>query len=315
MVTLLTSLDRLYTIDGNIATNKEGGIFTGFRKRDKARVVIKKIIKSALKSRYVKVPKGVMPMEALSLYQVRDLKDVVQVIDVCGDADNLIVYLVMNSFSGRQYDLERWLSESGPMESEYTVHQFFTRLLRVVLAIKARNIYHCDLKPGNVLISQQDEPGEDDVFTPTLIDFGSALDARRDIYPPWQWRGTTLYDQPEGFQKSYWNADSLTVWQLGVILFCLVEGRKPFTRAVDIENINVQYKNFRHVSPELRTLMKRMFSYCDTRPSLDELVLDPWFSMTVFPEVELTTGSNLYKYGNDARTKGLTPHYFSNFSH
>jgi serine/threonine-protein kinase len=124
------------------------------------------------------------------------------------------------------------------------------KIARAVHYAHTRGILHRDLKPGNVLL---DERGE-----PLVSDFGLAkfLGADAELTQSGQRLGTPAYMAPEliAAEPSAATVQS-DVWALGILLFELLAGQRPFTG-----------KGFKEVSQQIQTSYPQLRTL---QPTLD----------------------------------------------
>ncbi len=94
--------------------------------------------------------------------------------------------------------------------------RLFRQITQALAYVHAKNVRHCDLKPGNILL--------DKVGRPLLADFGQAH-LETDRSPA---LGTFFYMAPEQAQLSHATADSRwDVYALGALLYAMLTGIPP----------------------------------------------------------------------------------------
>ncbi len=135
---------------------------------------------------------------------------IVRLIDVNAAASP--PYYVMDYIEGES--LAQRL-ERGPLAVGEAV-ALFRRLTQALAYVHARGIRHCDLKPGNVLLTARGEP--------MLADFGQAQ-LREEVSPA---LGTFFYMPPEQAQLEQGLPDTRwDVYALGALLYQMLVGRPP----------------------------------------------------------------------------------------
>ena len=149
---------------------------------------------------------------------------VARVSDV-GQLDNGAPYIVMEYLEGS--DLSIWLKQRGPMPAEQAV-DFVLQACEAIADAHALGIVHRDLKPANLFCVQR----SDGQLSIKVLDFGiskvTAPGPGGDMTRTNALVGSPFYMSPEQMQSSK-NVDARTdIWSLGIILFELVAGRRPF---------------------------------------------------------------------------------------
>jgi tRNA A-37 threonylcarbamoyl transferase component Bud32 len=123
------------------------------------------------------------------------------------------------------------------------------KVARGVAAAHAEGIVHRDLKPGNILFDDQGEP--------LVADFGLAKffsEQEVEITVPGQVMGTPAYMSPEqvaGASERIGPASD--VWALGVILYTLLTGKRPFPG----EHRDEVFEQIRQHTPARPRLLRR----------------------------------------------------------
>lgn len=128
-------------------------------------------------------------------------------------------YFVMESIEGQTLS---HLKGSRDSWSEQSALSLVAELGRIVSRLHERGYIHRDLKPSNVIVRDRDS-------ALYLIDFGLARGPDGDSFKTRGPLGTPYYMSPE--QTRLLNRDlspASDVWGLGVILYELVVGRRPF---------------------------------------------------------------------------------------
>ncbi|MGE0582646.1 MAG: protein kinase [Steroidobacteraceae bacterium] len=132
-------------------------------------------------------------------------------------------YLAMEYFP--RGDLKSRLQH--PMAAQAAL-DYVRRIARALAVVHAAGLVHRDLKPPNVMLRDNDDI--------VLIDFGLARTMRAESTTTHtgMLRGSPYYMSPEQAQGAQLDARS-DLYSLGVVLYEMLSGRKPFTGATAIE--------------------------------------------------------------------------------
>lgn len=106
---------------------------------------------------------------------------------------------------------------AGDLDPE-TRWRLVFEIAEVLAFMHRQNVYHCDVKPANVLLSAGDEP------RPVLCDFGQSIG---DGYTPESATGTFLYASPEQLRREEGSIASWDVYSFGVTAWYLLTGDYP----------------------------------------------------------------------------------------
>ncbi len=132
--------------------------------------------------------------------------------------DNDQVYIVQEYIEGQ--NLAQWAASQSRSWEEIT-----RRLIEIATAVDyvhRQGFYHRDLKPGNILIDTEGHAH--------VADFGLAVHENSLRMLKGQAAGTPRYMSPEQIRGETHRIDNRTdIWALGVILYELLSGQRPFT--------------------------------------------------------------------------------------
>jgi serine/threonine protein kinase len=200
---------------------------------------------------------------------------IIQVYDF--DIDEDMLYMVMEYVPGESLAqrLAGIHTQGGQLPLEEAL-RLFRLITQAVAYAHEQGVIHCDLKPGNVLLTTQGQP--------VLTDFGIAkfisgehLTLTADIM------GTPHYMSPE--QASGGKVGSYTdVYSLGVILYELTTGALPFNgdtaMSIMYQHVNEPPSIPRSINPDLPRAVEQIIEKAMTKdpagryPSAQELLAD-----------------------------------------
>lgn len=206
-------IDR-YTV---LAQLGEGGMATVYKVRHNAlgsfhALKLLKVQSPTIRDRLMQEGRTQATLRHANIVTVTD------VIDVDGAAG-----LVMEFVDGPS--LEEWLRENHP--SLELAEKLFRGVLAGVARAHRQGLVHRDLKPGNVLLDQ-----DDDGLLPKVTDFGLVKALSEDPHASRTRAGiamgTPAYMAPEQIRDARTVDQRADVFALGCILYELVCGRAPF---------------------------------------------------------------------------------------
>ena len=136
--------------------------------------------------------------------------------------------------------LREWLDGASPPLAQRL--DVFRGVVRGVAHAHGQGLVHRDLKPGNVLLSP-----DEDGFTPKVADFGLAKVREASVLGQDATRsnismGTPAYMAPEQFRDAKDADTRADVWSLGVMLYELVAGHRPFQGDHDFDTYSLVTK-------------------------------------------------------------------------
>lgn len=237
-------------------------------------VAIKKIIVKGLSFKHQK-----MITEEINIMQ--HIKgnphiNIVTCYDIIDDLDT--IYIVMEYCDGG--DLSKIIGK--PMKEE-SVKYYFSQLISGVKYLDEHKIIHRDIKPKNLLLTNNKQILK-------ICDFGLAKN-KMGLSRMYTVCGSPLYMAPEMFKdKSY--DDTIDIWSIGIVMYEMLYGSNPLSKIKDYhelesfmmnssENIVIPPKNIKNInnniSDECMNLLRTLLikESCN-RITLGELYVHKW---------------------------------------
>jgi serine/threonine protein kinase/formylglycine-generating enzyme required for sulfatase activity len=157
-------------------------------------------------------------------------------------------------------DLKRRLAE-GRQSCEQSVAWMIT-IAEAVAAAHQKNTFHRDLKPANILLDERDQP--------RVADFGLALRERDQQNHRGEFAGTLSYMSPEQVRRESNRLDGRTdTWSLGVILYEMLTGRRPFLGSEEEVREQIKHRDprpLRELNDQLPPELERICLKCLEKP-------------------------------------------------
>ena len=169
-----------------------------------------------------------------------------------GETDEGLIFLAMPLYSGET--LKARLERDGRVPLPEAI-AIFRQILRGVGAAHASGIMHRDLKPANLMVLPDGSV--------KVLDFGLAKVMEPSVTGSGTRRGTVAYMAPEQVRGLAVDARA-DLWALGVILYEMLVGRRPFDGEEDV----VVAHAILHDEPALPSRMR-----AHVPPAIEDLVL------------------------------------------
>ncbi|MEW6364636.1 MAG: two-component regulator propeller domain-containing protein [Acidobacteriota bacterium] len=257
-----------YLVSEKIGSGGMGVVYKGTSRKDRSKVVALKVLSDehfrneSLRRRFIN--EG-------SIVDSLDHPHIVKIYQRDCQGDN--PYIAMEFLNGRT--LQEKMDREGVLSLAET-GDIMRQLVEVIAVIHGQGIVHRDLKPENIMLVQHD--GRDNFVK--MLDFGLAImkNATR-LTRSGMFMGTLAYTPPEQAAGGTQGTPG-DIYSMGVILYEMVTGEKPFFGETSLEIIK-QILNEDPVAPitfnpdipgGLNDLIQRMLSKNpNDRPTADEL--------------------------------------------
>jgi serine/threonine protein kinase/formylglycine-generating enzyme required for sulfatase activity len=152
--------------------------------------------------------------------------------------------------------------KAGPVKREQAV-AWLIPVAEAVAFAHQKNVFHRDLKPANILLDGRNEP--------RVADFGLALHESEQTQHRREYAGTLPYMSPEQVRCESNRLDGRSdTWSLGIIMYELLTGRRPFRGSREEITDQIKYRDPRpprELKPDLPAELERICLKCLAKPA------------------------------------------------
>uniref|UniRef100_A0A8U8B8Y6 Serine/threonine-protein kinase 1 n=1 Tax=Geospiza parvula TaxID=87175 RepID=A0A8U8B8Y6_GEOPR len=247
-------LKEQYRLGSLLGRGGFGSVFAATRLSDGAPVAIKRVPRNRVRHWGELVSDA--PLEIVLLAKVSTgFPGVVQLLEWLVFPNDIVMVLERPE---RCQDLQHFIGARRFLPEE-EARGLFRQVLEAVRHCTSCGVLHRDIKPENILVDLATGQAK-------LIDFGCGTYLQDTVYT--HFAGTRSYSPPEWTHFGWYYGKPATIWSLGILLHQMVCGEHPFRRGQNITAEEVAH---------CQDLIRRCLSMLDVeRPSLEELLCDPW---------------------------------------
>ncbi|XP_022616582.1 serine/threonine-protein kinase pim-2-like [Seriola dumerili] len=164
-------------------------------------------------------------------------------------------------------DLRQYLREKGGSLQEHEAKIMMRQLVEAATELHSKHVFHCDIKLENIIV----ETGSD-VPRVHVTDFSCGCVAGEGYYRLFS--GIPEYAPPEWYKHMRYKARPTAVWQLGVVLYGVLDGHGSF------DTLRFLRRKL-PISSELSQNCQELLRMClskvpKQRPTLKQLQHHPW---------------------------------------
>ncbi|XP_065187234.1 SNF-related serine/threonine-protein kinase-like [Sycon ciliatum] len=281
-----------YSLEDTLGSGHFGIVKLAYHDTTGAKVAVKVIDKTKLDARArehlfreVSCMKRVEHPNIIRLYQVFDTPTK--------------LYLVLEL--GENGDLYDYIANHPDGVGEDESRDLFRQIAEAVFYCHKLHVVHRDLKPENVVFCQNASKVKlTDFGLSNLFDPGAKLKTSC---------GSLSYSAPEILLGDTYDAPAVDRWSLGVILYMLLVGEKPFVGGTDSETLTMimdcKFDMPSELSRESVDLVQKLLvSDPKERISLEDVLCHPWMTQNAKREHSLSTCSDeMHIITGEDRTK------------
>ncbi|KAL6910531.1 calcium/calmodulin dependent protein kinase C [Trichoderma evansii] len=212
--------------------------------------------------------------EEIAIMKKLNHPNLAQLIEVLDDPDEDSLYIVMEMCK-KGVIMKVGLGEQADPYPEEECRFWFRDLILGIEYLHAQGVIHRDIKPDNLLLS------EDDVLK--VVDFGvSEMFSKGNNMRTSKSAGSPAFLPPELCSKhDEVSGTAADIWSMGITLYCLKYGKIPFNKEAILEiyeAIKTEEPEFaKDENPTFISLMSRLLDKNpETRITMAELREHPW---------------------------------------
>ncbi|GFP53996.1 hypothetical protein ACSS6W_001633 [Trichoderma asperelloides] len=212
--------------------------------------------------------------EEIAIMKKLNHPNLAQLIEVLDDPDEDSLYIVMEMCK-KGVIMKVGLGEQADPYPEEECRFWFRDLILGIEYLHAQGVIHRDIKPDNLLLS------EDDVLK--VVDFGvSEMFSKGNNMRTSKSAGSPAFLPPELCSKhNEVSGTAADIWSMGITLYCLKYGKIPFNKEAILEiyeAIKTEEPEYaRDENPTFLNLMSRLLDKNpETRITMAELREHPW---------------------------------------
>jgi len=274
------SLDSKYDVQQKLHEGKHGCVCQAQDKTWDRLVIVKSFCKTSSQKTVEEITAEFGILMTFRHPKIAHVFDIFQ--------DDLSIYIIQDPYFGG--DLASGMQEAnkaGVTVNEKWLAGVMCQVLAGVGFLHSNHMIHCNLKEKNIMLtSSAAGKGANncdiDWHDPqvVVIDFGLAINFQTNSSA----FGTPGYMPPEVWEQGLWTPRG-DVFSLGVMLFSLQTGECPFTLETKSQDeIRIKTRNTSPLLPcgslQLKALVSSMIQKAlISRPSIDQIVKDPWFEI------------------------------------
>ena len=209
-------LNHRYRLEERLGQGSMGSVWKAYDTRLERTVAAKELVSARGGAEDLDIRRERVRREALALAKVEH-PAIVTIHDLIYEGPGQDPWIVMAYVRGRS--LDSILSDPRPLD-ERKVARIGLAALQGLMACHERDVYHRDVKPANIVLS--------DDGSVRLVDFGIArIVGENPLTVDSNVIGTPEFLAPELF-TDHRAGPATDLWALGVTLYCALEGRSPF---------------------------------------------------------------------------------------